>query len=185
MKAAKIAPVERKMPEPVSLGTFYKTPIIAPLANYREWLDAGCQEDPHGRRMVMGYVVPAWQRPLVWCEAQQIRFLESAWRGLGLGTFTYNRVGHGGPLDNLLIDGQQRLWAIQRYVENAFPIFGYHWGEITLADQREFRTSRIFASYETRSTDEAYLRSYYDLMNFGGVAHTEDQRAAGDRITNG
>ncbi len=132
----------------------------------------------------MGYALPAWQRPLVWSEAQQIRFLESAWSGLGLGAYTHNRVSYGDPLDNLLIDGQQRLWALQRYLENAFPVFGFHWAETTPADRRAFKMSRTFASYVTDSTDEAYLRSYYDLMNFGGVAHTEDHRATGGVFNN-
>jgi hypothetical protein len=37
--------------------------------------------------------------------------------------------------------------------------------------------SRHFSAYLTQSEDEAYLRGYYNMMNFGGTAHTEDQRA--------
>lgn len=37
--------------------------------------------------------------------------------------------------------------------------------------------STIFASYRTETVDEDYLRNYYNMTNFGGTAHTEDQRA--------
>lgn len=70
-----------------------------------------------GRRTVMGFVLPSWQRGLVWTEAQKIAFIESAWRGVPIGTYTYNEAPIGSPLDYLLIDGQQRMNAIQEYIE--------------------------------------------------------------------
>ncbi|WP_198014640.1 DUF262 domain-containing protein [Salipiger mucosus] len=127
-------------------------------------------------RTVMGLKLPTWQRPLVWTEEQNIRFLESLWLGLPVGTYSYNMVLDGGALDGLLIDGQQRLNAIQRYLEDAFPVFGHRWSEVTKVDQRLFKLT-AFPSYCTQSSDEQYLRDYYNRMNFGGVAHTEEQRA--------
>jgi hypothetical protein len=34
-----------------------------------------------------------------------------------------------------------------------------------------------FHCYLTDSTDEDYLRSYYNLMNFGGIAHKPGEEA--------
>jgi len=164
----------RVMPERMRLGEYLQTTMLSPIHHWRE----DKTPNNHGYRTVMGYFMPTWQRGLVWTEAQQVKLIESAWLGLNIGTYTFNRSrNHGGPLDNLLIDGQQRLWAIQRYLSDEFPVFGCKWSEVTDADRRSFEFSRHFSSYITQSDDEEYLRSYYNTMNFGGTAHKEDERA--------
>jgi hypothetical protein len=132
---------------------------------------------PYTHRIVMGFCLPTWQRGFVWSEAQKIAFIESAWRGLNLGTYTYNIAPIGHPLDNLLIDGQQRMRAIECYLMDQFPVFGYHWSETTVVDKRMWSMTTVFASYRTDTTDEDYLRNYYNITNFGGTAHTEQERA--------
>lgn len=77
----------------------------------------------------------------------------------------------------MLIDGQQRMSAIESYLNDEFPVFGWRWSELTDADRREWKLTIIFANYMTTSEDEDFLKSYYDLMNFGGTAHTESERA--------
>ena len=161
------------MPEPVRLGEHMQSTMLAPFHN---WENA--EADPMGRRMVMGYALPSWQRGLVWTEEQQVRLIESAWRGLNIGTYTINHSpSYKGPFENLLIDGQQRLHALQRYFQNEFKVFGYRWSEVTEVDRRVFLMSRHFSSYITKTDDEIYLREYYNMMNFGGVAHKESERA--------
>ena len=165
---------DRKMPDKIQLGEFMSSTCATPIYNWRD------KHTPnnHGYREVMGYFLPSWQRPLVWTSEQKIKLIESLWLGLNIGTFTFNRSKeHGGPLDNLLIDGQQRMWALQCYLSDEFHVFGYKWSEITDADKRGFEFSRHFHCYITKSDDEKYLREYYNMMNFGSVAHTEDQRA--------
>jgi hypothetical protein len=129
-----------------------------------------------GGRHVMGYNLPAWQRPFVWTRAQSVRLIESIWLGLNIGTYTFNRSHENPAFDNLLIDGQQRLVSIQAYLSDGFAVFGHRWSELPRAEQREFE-GRHFHCFITKSTDEEYLRGYYDMMNFGGVAHKESERA--------
>lgn len=161
------------MPDPVRLGDLAQTLIGA--AHFH-WENAPAER--HGRRRIMGYALPPWQRGLVWTDEQNTRFLESAWRGLNLGTYTVNQDPiHEGPLDYLLIDGQQRMNALERYFSNEFPVFGYTWDAVTDVDRRGFLMSRHFASYITNTDDEAYLREYYNLSNFGGTPHDADERA--------
>lgn len=168
------------MPERFRAGQHRNTVMIGPMMERQNYLTREVP-NPHGYRVVMGFFLPPWQRGLVWSQAQQIAFIESAWRGIGLGTYTINRTRtYPHPLDNLLIDGQQRMHAIECYVDDQFPVFGWHWSEVTEIDRRAWEMSTAFASYETDSEDETFLRSYYDMMNFGGVAHTPDQRATGD-----
>ena len=163
----------RVMPDPVRLGEHIQSTMLKPFYNWEHFTHDGSD-----RRALMGYYLPSWQRGLVWTDAQNVRFLESAWRGLNVGTFTVNlSPQYSGPFDGLLIDGQQRMHALQRYFEGAFQVFGYRWHEVTEADRSMFLRGRHFASYITKTDDEAYLREYYNLMNFGGVAHKPGEKA--------
>ena len=61
-------------------------------------------------REVMGFFLPPWQRGLVWSEQQSIKFIESLWYGLSVGTYTYNRSKKfGSHLDNLLVSHHTSL----------------------------------------------------------------------------
>lgn len=168
----------RRMPDRVNLGQHCATAMASPMAQRRDYLEDRYQTgNPLNLRVVMGYFLPTWQRGLVWTEAQKIAFIESAWKGLNLGTYTYNRAGLGSPYDNLLIDGQQRLHAIECYLNDEFPVLGWRWSEVTKVDRRFWEMTTGFASYITETEDEAFLRDYYNMTNFGGTAHKESERA--------
>lgn len=132
-----------------------------------------------------GHRLPPFQRPAVWVEAQQVRFIESAWLGLHLGTYVVNRndawVG-GKPhrTDLWLIDGQQRLRAIECYLDGVFEVFGYTWSQLNKVEHRRFE-SLSFAQSVVHESNEDVLRELYDRLNFGGTPHTEDQRAVKGR----
>lgn len=162
----------RVMPSNVDLGRSFDGCIGEAISHWKH----DEEDNTKGRRKVMGYFIPDWQRPLVWTDDQKVKLLESAWLGLPMGTYTFNRKW-GSDYDNLLIDGQQRLWSFQCYLNDEFPVFGYRWSETTDIDKRWFRYGVKFGSYITETDDEDYLRNYYNMMNFGGTAHTEDQRA--------
>lgn len=167
----------RKMPNRVMLGEFYSTTVVSPQHNWTDWKERG--ETIDGVRYVMGYKLPSWQRPFVWTRDQKVKLIESLWLGLNIGTFTVNRdPGYQrNEFDNLLIDGQQRLKALEEYFTGDFPVFGYRWDELDRAEQRDFEFTRHFHSYITSTRDEQYLRDYYNMMNFGGTAHKESERA--------
>lgn len=167
----------RRMPEHRDLGRHVMSTMGFPMRQRDHYLADAAGINPHGLRVVMGYCLPTWQRDLVWTEAQKIAFIESAWRGLNLGTFTYNVAPIGHPLDNLLIDGQQRMSAIEAYLSDQFAVLGYRWSELTVVDRRIWDMSTMFASYRTETTDESYLREYYNLTNFGGTPHAATERA--------
>jgi hypothetical protein len=165
----------RLMPEPLNLGQHMASGVGQAIFEREKWLEAGSPQ--LSERMVMGYRLPSWQRPFVWTEAQRIKLIESIWLGLNIGTYTFNRARLEGEYDNLLIDGQQRMKALEEYLTDGFKVFGHLWSETTPADKRGFATTRHFHCYITSSMDDAYLRSYYNMMNFGGTAHEEAQRA--------
>lgn len=168
----------KPMPQATDLGRHHGGSVNHAFQNYTSWIAKGRPADALGRRVVMGFVLPAFQRGSRWSRDQHIRFIESVWRGIPIGTYSYTEIGSDAPLqDNLLIDGQQRMMALQLYFEGAFAVFGAYWWEVSDADARSFRMTRTFPYYVIKNPDEAYLRSYYDLLNFGGVPHDESERA--------
>jgi hypothetical protein len=141
-----------------------------------------------GQEMLLGHVLPPFQRPKVWTEAQSVRFVESAIYGLHLGTWCYNvaadfptvRIGGRECFDRTdmwLIDGQQRLNALDLYWNDGFAVFGLRWSEVPSLDRRRFLNSTMFTAFELSTNHEPTLRELYDRLNFGGTPHAPSQRA--------
>lgn len=166
----------RKMPSTYNLGRHQHTTVGFAISR-REQYQEGRYDNPKNLRVVMGFMLPEWQRGLVWSEAQQISFIESMWLGLNIGTFSYTSNFDIPELDNLLIDGQQRMYAIECYMQDKFKVFGHYRSELTPVDWRVLELSIGFASYVLDENNEDELKAYYNRMNFGGVAHKEGEQA--------
>ena len=158
------------MPKPLNLGQHMASCLVQPIFQREN------RKATIGLRQVMGYKLPVWQRDFVWSNDQCVKLIESLWLGINIGTYTFNRSRNNEDYDDLLIDGQQRMTAIQKYLDGDFPVFGYYWQDLDKVEQRKLTFSH-FHCYITESDDENYLRSYYDLVNFSGTAHKEDERA--------
>lgn len=157
-----------KMPQKLDLGTHFAASLYTVIHNSNN-----IQPNPFGYRSVMGYFLPPWQRGLVWSTEKKVKLIESLWLGLGIGTFTHNiSPNYGSKFDNLLIDGQQRMNAIECYLTNEFPVFGCLYDDLSAVEKRSF-AGRHFHSYVTKSDDEDFLKNYYTRLNFGGVSHSE------------
>lgn len=175
-------------PSKFQMGQSLNTTLHSCIGNFHEYnriveennVDELNYWNPLSLPTIMGYVIPEFQRPLVWKEEQSVKFIESLWLGLPVGTYTVNidkSYGNGNPKTrNILVDGQQRMWAIQQYITDKFKVYDFFYSEIGIVPNRAFRNVH-FQSFETSSDDEAFIRDYYNRMNFGGTAHTEDQRA--------
>lgn len=164
---------DRLMPDRIHLGSLM-TSTMSHAIMFQKKMEF---PNPKGLRMVMGFVLPEWQRPLVWTHEQSEAFMRSVWLGLPIGTYSYNVCYENPELDGLLIDGQQRLHAVEQYLSDAFPVFGHLWSEVTKVDRRHFSNTVAFHCFISETNDEQYLRNYYNIMNFSGVRHTQDQRA--------
>ena len=125
-----------------------------------------------GRR-VLGYKLPEWQRPEVWTDEQCVRFMESMFLGANVGAFMVNSCFDPIDLDQVLLDGQQRLRALERYWDNEFPVpdddgQAWYWGDLTPQEQNHlYRIT--FPVVETQYRDEALLREAYNRHNFSGT----------------
>lgn len=131
---------------------------------------------------VFGYRLPDWQRPPVWTTTQRVRFIESCYLGLDIGRFVFTQAqdhAFGGPLDNLLLDGQQRLRAIRSYLNGDFPVFGAAWPDLSDRDRRKFTRLMLPVLY-IRADDvtEAFLIDLYTRMNYGGTPHQPEHHPA-------
>ena len=120
-----------KMPTKLYTGSAVSS-TIGYLLTLREQAHTDPDTFPAAERTVMGIPLPPWQRPFVWTADQNRRFIESIWLGLHLGTYVLNKLNwhpEGGPLPfaGMLIDGQQRIRAIEAYLDGEFPVFGAYW----------------------------------------------------------
>jgi hypothetical protein len=122
-----------------------------------------------GEEALFDTIVPPWQRPFVWNQAQQIRFVESAWLEHDLGRYVVNDDDFG-PLHGILVDGRQRLTSIRNYLAGCFPVFGAVWRDVPRRDQMRFR-NRIFARVQVSYAHEAGLVALYERLAYGGTPH--------------
>lgn len=168
------------LPKETDLGQHYNMDMGEVRHSYLDGLENPTDEfrNPLGRRTVCGFVIPKFQRGLVWTPAQNVALIESVWKGIPIGTYAINRKIGNVPdhLQNIVIDGQQRLHAIELYLSGQLEVFGGTYDDLDKV-QKRFFDCKHFARYETKTSDEAYLRDYYNLMNFGGTVHTEGDRA--------
>ena len=137
-----------------------------------------------GEYFLFQFRIPPFQRPVVWTEEQCIKFCESAYKGYNLGTYTVNKVewvgrgdaAHPHQYDAWLLDGLQRLTAIWKYKHDEFKVFGYLWSELDRIDHCRFNNAS-FPMAQVNIKDLEQLKDVYNALNYGGTAHTEDQRA--------
>lgn len=163
-EATSVFPAPRSIPK--------QTMTLGEAMNFEAIL---ASETPQERRLG-GYRLPDFQRPLVWTPEQEVLLIESIWDGFDIGAYAITEDSANPEFDGFLLDGQQRLNAIMRYCADQFPVRGYLWSELTIVDRRNF-TKTTFPRVVLRSPSDEQMRTYYNRMNFGGVRHTEDQRA--------
>lgn len=168
----------RKMPD----RAFYAE--AAPTTIDKLWCQycsEATKDYPWADKFVCGFPLPDFQRGSVWTEAMNISFIESIYLGYDIGY--YMIADYEIEVDNTLsrysdciIDGQQRLTAIEQYWSDEFPVFGYRWSEITEVDRRTFRCTG-FGHKLIRSLDGQFLRDAYNRLNFSGVRHSLSEKA--------
>jgi hypothetical protein len=142
-----------------------------------------------GQERLGHYYLAPFQRPPVWTEAQSARLIESIHLGIAIGSFVVSICGSHDIKTGLfpytsewIIDGQQRMRAIDKYLKDGLRVFlgtsaEHSWNELSRTQQRCFMMTPVsFIVLGRMSEDE--LRDVYDRLNFGGTAHTEEQRAS-------
>lgn len=126
---------------------------------------------------------PDFQRVHVWDDVRRRRFVEFCLRGGDSAREIYfNGAGYAGgnpPGPVVLVDGKQRLEAVQRFMRNGLAIFGgWKLRDFAAHHQRAFpfrhHLARLRFHVNDLATRAEVLHWYLDI-NSGGVAHTEDE----------
>lgn len=138
-------------------------------------LAMGYEHPPHrapveGERVLGTFILPPFQRPPVWTEAQQVSFIESLWLKLPVGAYTVN-YKQGAPTDCWLLDGQQRWTAIIAYTQNAFRVFGHFYDELPMVDVRGFEFGMPMARLQTSTASVEKCQEIYNRLAYGGTPH--------------
>lgn len=171
------------MPRPYNMQAFSSPMSEAfriPDADDRATMDKLCGRAPGELEWLGNFVLPPFQRPAVWIDAQKVRFIESIWLGYDIGRYVIYRPHHPvySRFTDALIDGQQRVRAVLDYVAGKFPVFGHSYPDLPRIDRSQFEYMTIFPKAEIRQTmTEEQLRDVYNRLNYGGTPHTEEQRA--------
>lgn len=157
------------------------TTLLSQMVYHRSLMNAQLDEQGYSGRRVMGFKLPCWQRREKWSDEQCLRFIESIWLGVGLGTYMVNESIRNPDADQVLLDGQQRLRAIERYIHSDFSMVGedgraYCWNELSDAEQAHFLRIPFPWVRSQYNTDEE-LKTAYNRHNFGGTPHLECERA--------
>jgi hypothetical protein len=147
-----------------------------------------------GQETLGHYYLPPFQRGACWSDEQSAKLIESIHLGISIGAIcvagsgrTRKEMVDGKLVDRFLessdwlIDGQQRMRALARYLADDLRIFvgtehEHSHGDLSETQRRRFDNVPIgFVTLGETSVDE--LKRIYDLMNFGGKAHEEHERA--------
>lgn len=186
-------PMRHPMPRPLVRPTVAPMTIEGLFFGHEKIKpDVLTREYPWADRFILGLPLAPWQREFKWSPEQCQRFIMSAWTGVFLGAYILTAAEYRRedsdfrgveylPLTNMILDGQQRLKALDLYVSNQLAVPDANgqmalWSEVSDLDKRRFKKI-IFNRGELRKTDEHELRRTYDLLNFGGIAHEEHERA--------
>lgn len=156
----------RVMPDP----WFRAQTLNSPLCVY---LNKRPDREPAPDERSLGpFILPVFQRDPVWTLAQRVRFIESIWGGLPLGSWVqnYHWGAAGGPTDGWLLDGQQRWSAIFAYVAGDFEVHGWRFPDLPRADQRRFEDIP-FTQLQTQIADPEACREVYLRLTYGGTPH--------------
>jgi hypothetical protein len=114
------------------------------------------------------WLIPEYQRPPVWTDEQNVKFLESLILGLPVGSYTLYQDNDYNFYE--VMDGQQRWNAIFGYVDDEFEVFGFKYSQLNSRSQRWFRARQFGHKMLVGLTPEQ-RKEGYERMAYGGTPH--------------
>lgn len=123
---------------------------------------------------------PDFQRGHVWTERQASKFIEFILRGGQAPVILFNSPAFGGHRvtgdlgeEVVLVDGKQRLTAINDFKEGLIPAFGHYISEFEDADLMLRKVSIRFSVNKLQTRKE--LLTWYLELNEGHIAHAPEE----------
>lgn len=157
------------MPKQIVRGTRSSLSLDSLLNSRHHTEDAGPD-------CVLGFLLPPFQRPAVWTPEQQARFIESLYMGFPLGEIVLMERRYEGRLTRRpLIDGQQRLRALEAWVDGQLVVCGQRFTDLPQKHRDHFGFLETVGVLMLDShTDEETLKFIYERLNFGGTPHAPE-----------
>ena len=177
------------LPEPLIRGTTSSRTISDLMRDREPRYESMFEASNQGLKTLGHFYIPPFQRPVVWTIEQQRRLVESIWLGISIGSIVVSAEGEMDKATgkyalsaDLLLDGLQRLTSLKAYMQEGMRIFvgtqhEHCYEDLDLPQQRRFRNTPLGYITIDRDFDMEALKEIYNRLNFGGTAHTEDQRA--------
>ncbi|PSW30850.1 hypothetical protein C9J21_18355 [Photobacterium phosphoreum] len=136
---------------------------------------------PWAKRMLANMPIPVWQRDLCWDLEDKIALIESIFMGFLIGGYMQNSWKMNSKnfyvkYSDIILDGQQRIDAIDGFYNNKFSLDGTYFKDLSAMDRNRF-LQHPFPKSLVSSFDEDVLRETYNRLNFTGKRHSESQRA--------
>lgn len=163
----------------MKITRFRDIPQFVRDANYNVTVSWGYLEDhleswdDRGRTPVI--TQPPFQRAIVWNDEQCARYVEYILRGGPSSRVIYWNCSSWGKNYNTpieLVDGQQRLNAVRRFLNNEIVVFGNQFKDFT--DKMAWTGPCFQFAVNTLQTKLEVLQ-WYEALNFGGVVHTSEE----------
>jgi len=127
------------------------------------------------------YIIPQYQRGLVWSMKNKQNLISSIMSGSPIGEFIFARKEIDSKdthhVEWTVIDGQQRVDALRGFVSNEFTDRGgryfkeYSYREMVYLTERFSNFSAVYIQDLTKK-EQAEM---YISKNIGGVAHTDEE----------
>ncbi|MFJ8528643.1 DUF262 domain-containing protein [Bacillus sp. NPDC094106] len=112
---------------------------------------------------------PFYQRDYVWSQEDKEALIDSIFNHVELGKFVLIFRGYEGDIYEIL-DGKQRLSALQEFFEDRFPYKGKYFSQLTQRDQNHFANYSIsLAESQNELTEKQKLKYFIRLNTTGRV----------------
>lgn len=120
---------------------------------------------------------PDWQRGYIWKSKDEKLLIDSILRGIPIPKLYLTQQYDATKLANIhyAVDGQQRLWAIHRFLTNKFPIEiegrEYYFRDLDASRQQRITTYKLNGHY-LREYTEAEITFLFERLNSTGMKLT-------------
>lgn len=131
------------------------------------------------------YIIPEYQRDLVWKLKQKQDLIVSVLIDNPIGDFVFKETKFhlGATFHYTVIDGQQRINALREFVTNQFPMEdGRYFSDLKYWDQRRVFERRVMYYTVPNASLEVEIDIYLG-RNKGGTAHTKEEIAKAVRLS--
>lgn len=111
---------------------------------------------------------PDYQRGLVWELEDKISLIDSIFKKIDIGKFTFiKRAYKDNEKGSEILDGKQRLNAIVEFYEDRFKFRGRTYSELNWYDKIQFKRTQVFIGETTPMTNKEKYE-YFLRLNTGG-----------------